>query len=374
MHSPIRQLQLLCVIAILPIAAIAQTVPISQDSYVVTNPATAINYGSASTINVGGPAVAQALVQFDLTTLPAGTGAANIAKATLALVVNKICASCKITVSVANGGWTVVGVNGTTAPVAAAAVATSVSVSTVGDYIYVDATAAVQGWLNGTTNSGFIITPNTGTGVNVAFDSKESTTTSHPATLTITLASSGATGATGATGPNGSAGATGATGPTGSNGSAGATGATGANGTAGTTGATGATGANGTAGTTGATGATGANGTAGATGATGATGANRSRRSNWSDRRDRGQRDRRSNWSHRCYRGQRDCRCKWSHRRNWRERDCRSNWPDWGQRVSWRDRSGGRRRRNRPAGSAGCAGCDRCNGHVDGNCLHSRSF
>jgi collagen type I alpha len=274
MHSPIRQLQLLCVLAILPMAAIAQTVPISQDSYVVTSPATANNYGTAATINVGGTAVDQGLVQFDLSTLPTGTTAGNIAKATLALFVNKLGASGTINVSVANGPWTELGVNGTNAPAAAAAVATGVSVSTVSDYIYVDATAAVQSWLNGTTNSGFIITPNTGTGVNVAFDSKESTTTSHPATLTITLASSGATGATGPTGSNGSAGATGATGANGTAGTTGATGATGANGTAGTTGATGATGANGTAGATGATGATGANGTAGATGATGATGAN----------------------------------------------------------------------------------------------------
>src|ERR1700728_2511713 len=143
MKNPLRQLPLLCSLAILPLAAFAQTVPLTQDSYVVTSPATANNYGTAATVNVGGPTVDEGLVQFDLTTLPAGTTAANIAKATLALFVNKLGAAGTINISVANGAWTELGVNGTNAPTAAAVVATGVSVSTGSDYIYVDATAAV---------------------------------------------------------------------------------------------------------------------------------------------------------------------------------------------------------------------------------------
>jgi hypothetical protein len=46
----------------------------------------------------------------------------------------------------------------------------------------------------------------------VQFDSKENTTTSHPAMLTIVLANNGPTGATGPAGSNGATGATGATG------------------------------------------------------------------------------------------------------------------------------------------------------------------
>ncbi len=260
--NPIRLL--LCGLAIVPVAAMAQNVPLTQDSYVNTNPPTAVNYGSATTMNVGGPSASHALAQFDLTTLPAGTTSAQIVKATLTLFLNKVGAGGTVNISVANGSWTESGVNGTNAPAAAAAVASGVSASSASDYLYVDATAAVQAWLSGTTNSGFIITPNDGT-VNVAFDTKESATTSHPATLTIVLASSGAAGPTGATG------ITGATGPTG----AGTTGATGATGTAGATGATGSTGATGAtgAGTTGATGPTGAAGGTGATGPAGATGA-----------------------------------------------------------------------------------------------------
>jgi Phage Tail Collar Domain/Collagen triple helix repeat (20 copies) len=246
-------------LAILPMAARAQTMPLTQDSYVVTSPATTNNYGTAATINVGGPNADKALVQFDLTTLPPGTAAPDIARATLALYVDKLGEAGTINISVANGTWTELGVNGTNAPVPAASVSSGLSVSAGGAYIYVDATAAVKSWLTATTNSGFIITPND-KNINVAFDSKESTTTSHPATLAITLSSIGATGATGAPGP------TGPTGPTGAQGPIGATGATGA------AGAKGATGATGVAGLAGARGATGANGAIGPTGPTGPSG------------------------------------------------------------------------------------------------------
>jgi hypothetical protein len=263
----------LCGLFLLAPAIFAQSAPLVQDSFVV--PGTASNYGSTTTLNVGGPLGSQALVQFDLTQLPAGTTASGIAKATLVLFVTKLTNAGTVNFSVANGVWTESDVNGTNGPAAAASVASGVAINNGNDYIAVDATAAVQSWLNGTTNSGFIITPNTGTGVNVYFDSKESTTTSHPAVLSITLVGGGgATGATGATGPTG-AGAAGATGPTGPTG-AGAAGATGPTGTGGATGATGPTGAGyagatGPAGPTGAgaAGATGPTGTAGATGATG---------------------------------------------------------------------------------------------------------
>jgi hypothetical protein len=274
-----------CGMAALPVAALAQTVPLTQDSYVV--PGNGTNYGAAVTIDVGGTTNDEALVQFDLTTLPAGITGTNVAKATLTLFANKVGSAGTVNISVANGAWGETAVNGTNAPVPGATVAGGIPVPTEDDYLYVDATQAVQNWVNGVTpNNGFLITPNTG--VSVFFDSKESTTTSHPATLTIILTNSGPTGATGATGatgiqgPIGPTGATGATGiqgsigPTGATGGAGAigpTGATGASGSAGARGATGATGATGLAGARGATGATGSPGLAGPTGPTGATGA-----------------------------------------------------------------------------------------------------
>jgi hypothetical protein len=132
------------------------------------------------------------------------------------------------------------------APVPGAAVG-DVPVAVANNYVTGDATQAVQDWVNGTSNNdGFIITPSPGTpGVQVEFDSKENTATSHPATLAITLVNSGPTGATGAQGPTGPAGATGAQGP------AGPAGATGAQGPAGATGAQGPAGPSGPAGTAG---------------------------------------------------------------------------------------------------------------------------
>jgi hypothetical protein len=88
----------------------------------------------------------------------------------------------------------------------------------------VDATAAVQAWLNGAaSNNGFIVTPNGG-GVNIGFDSKESATTSHPAALSIALLNSGPQGPAGPqglTGPQGSTGSQGPAGPQGLTGPAG---------------------------------------------------------------------------------------------------------------------------------------------------------
>src|SRR5579863_10545310 len=143
--------QLVFGLAILPMAAMAQTVPLTQDAYVATTPATVLNYGTATAINVGGPNGDQALVQFDLTTLPLGTTATNISKATLTLFVNKVGAAGTINISVANGTWTEFGVNGTDAPVAGGGVASGVSVSAGSEFLYVDATTAVKNWLTGTT-------------------------------------------------------------------------------------------------------------------------------------------------------------------------------------------------------------------------------
>jgi hypothetical protein len=162
--------------------------------------------------------------------------------------VNNVDAPGTVNISVANGSWSELTVSGRNAPPVPGAAVGEVSVSASGDYVYVDATQAVQNWLNGVVNNnGFIVTP-TGHGVKVAFDSKENTTTSHPATLAITLVNSGPAGATGAEGP---AGATGAQGPAGATGAEGPAGAIGAQGPAGATGVRGPAGPTGPSGTAG---------------------------------------------------------------------------------------------------------------------------
>jgi Collagen triple helix repeat (20 copies) len=251
-----RTIALSALYAISALTVVAQIVPLTQDAYTVQG--SPINFGTAATVNVGGPNDSQGLVQFDLSTLPPGTASGNVSRATLVLFVNKLGAAGNVNVSEANGSWTELGVTASNAPVPGAAVASGIPVGAGSTYLYVDATQAVRDWLSGNTNSGFIITPLGA--VNVAFDSKESATTSHPAALDIVLVNSGPTGPTGPTGPQG---ALGATGPVGIQGAQGAKGATGAPGATGSVGVAGARGATGVTGPTGAQGPAGANGVSG---------------------------------------------------------------------------------------------------------------
>ena len=195
----------------------AQMTPVAQDSYIATG--SGANYGAQPTINVGGASQFQGLVQFDLSHLPAGTTGAGVAKATLLLYINNLDTSGSVNVALANGSWTEAGVNGINGPVVGAPVQSNIPVLVPNVYVVVDVTQAVQNWLdNVTPNNGFIIS-GASPGVSVAFDSKESTSTSQPAQLGIILTGpagpAGPTGAAGPTGPQGSVGPTGATGPQG---------------------------------------------------------------------------------------------------------------------------------------------------------------
>ncbi len=248
--------------AIFQAAAGAQTAPLTGDAFI--QPGVATNYGATPTVNVGGALGLQGLVQFDLTTLPPGTTAANVSSAYLRLFVNKVGAAGAIFVNVATSSWTESTVNGAGgAPGIGAFVAGPINVSVAGSYISIPVTAQVQAWLGGAPNNGLILTANP-TSTSVFFDTKESTTTSHPAVLEIDVfGQSGATGAPGAAGPAG---------PTGPTGPIGATGAQGDPGPAGATGTTGPAGGTGPIGPTGPTGAAGAKGDTGSTGPAGPTG------------------------------------------------------------------------------------------------------
>lgn len=190
-----------------------QSVPLTQDSYFV--PSSQTNFGSATSLAVGGSTSSQAVIQFDLSALPAGTPGSGVVKAVLTLFVNKIGVSGTVNISVANGPWNETLVNGINSPVAGIALATQLPVGgAAGSYLSLDVTAAARSWLDGTPNSGFLISPG-GDGVNVAFDSKENVVTSHPASLSVTLAGTGATGPVGPPGPQGATGIPGMQGQTG---------------------------------------------------------------------------------------------------------------------------------------------------------------
>src|SRR5271166_1508368 len=68
-------------------AAFATDATVAADAY-VNSASPATNYGGLSNLYVGNGGTA--LIQFDLTSLPAGTTAAQIGKATLTIYVNRI--------------------------------------------------------------------------------------------------------------------------------------------------------------------------------------------------------------------------------------------------------------------------------------------
>jgi hypothetical protein len=207
----------IALLAALP-ALHAQTLYPTGDSYIV--PANGTNFGTTPTVTVGSSA-SVGLVQFDLTQLPAGVTAAQIQKATLTIFVDHVGAPGTVNVDSVSSTtpWTEAAVTGLSGVGLQTPVATGVSVTTANVFLSFDATTVVKGWITSpTTNNGFYFTSPTG---NFQFDSKENTSTSHPATLTLILATGGSAGPTGATGPTGpTSTVAGPTGPTGATGAA----------------------------------------------------------------------------------------------------------------------------------------------------------
>jgi hypothetical protein len=248
------------------------------DTYIDSaNPAT--NFGSAVTVVVS--PTTEGLMQLDLSSVPAG---ATIKRATLVLYLSKVTAGGSVTVSPVTSAWAegtaVFGGGGT--PSVGSPVG-SFTAAQQALFVSVDLTSLVQSWVN-TPSSNFGVALNSSS-ASVAIDSKESTTTSHSAFLSIDVLTTRPAGPTGGAGPQGSAGPAGATGivgPQGPTGALGATGPTGPNGPTGPAGSLGpqgpvgpqgSTGTNGTVGPTGVTGPAGPNGPTGPTGPNGPAGA-----------------------------------------------------------------------------------------------------
>ena len=145
-----------------------------------------MNSGAISNLKVGGGYTA--LLQFDLSTLPAGTTAAQVSRATLRLYCNRMDTAGLVSVQPVGGAWGEYSVTYATLPSLGSA-AQVVSVSQAGAYVAMDVTALVQGWITApATNNGLALTA--GTAV-VQFDSKENDLTGHAAVLDVALASAG---------------------------------------------------------------------------------------------------------------------------------------------------------------------------------------
>jgi Collagen triple helix repeat (20 copies) len=212
---------LAAVLAALPAFAVEAT--LVADAH-VNSALPAVNSGAISNLNVGGGYTA--LLQFDLSTLPAGTTATQVSRATLRLYCNRMDTAGLVSVQPVGGAWGEYSVTFATLPSLGAATQV-VQVGQAGAYVAVDVTALVQGWVTApATNNGIALTA--GTAV-VQFDSKENDLSGHAAVLDVALASVGPAGATGPAGPVGPTGPAGVTGPTGPAGAQGPSGAAGLN-------------------------------------------------------------------------------------------------------------------------------------------------
>src|SRR5271170_1479581 len=115
----------------------------------------AVNSGAISNLNVGGGYTA--LLQFDLSTLPAGTTAVQVSRATLRLYCNRMDTAGLVSLQPVNGAWGEYSVTYATLPSLGAA-AQVVQVGQAGAYVSVDVTALVQGWVSApASNSGLAL-------------------------------------------------------------------------------------------------------------------------------------------------------------------------------------------------------------------------
>ena len=211
----------LCLFSSLSLLAQA---PPSGDTF-VSSTTPKHNYGPSITLVVC--AGSTSYVQFNLSGLPAG---ASVTKASLRLYVDAVAAKGSFDVYQLNSSWNENTLTYNTPPPPLGTSATgghpiSITPSSMNQFLLIDITPLVQGWVSGAIpNNGVALALTTATG-SFSFDSKESLLTANGPELEIAL--SGAVGPQGPQGPAGPAGDTGAIGPQGLKGDTGAAGAQG---------------------------------------------------------------------------------------------------------------------------------------------------
>ena len=230
------------------------------------------NFGTNANLRVSKSSsqIFRSTIKFSLATLPAGVSAANVTQARLRLWVNSTSTVFgSITLTPITSSWDELTL--TNGLAAALTFGTSkiadLPINSGSDFISIDVTTWVKAWVSGTlVNEGFEIEPGAAvTTLNLYFDSKEATQTSHEPRLEIELTS---VGSQGPAGPAGAIGPAGPTGPTGGQGLTGAQGPPGVPGLPGPIGLQGVAGAPGPAGANGAIGLTGPAGPSGPAGIT----------------------------------------------------------------------------------------------------------
>ena len=186
-----RRAAVLWFLLVVATVSYAQLTP-SDDAY-VNSTAASTNYGTATALDVSSVADTT-FIRFSLTAVPASFTGASIAKATLKLYVNSVTTAGSFNVDLVNGTWTEKTIMFSNEPALGAMLVASVPLAAAskGTYIEIDITPAMVQWLNGTQpNDGIALVANSP--LNASFDSKETTTSSHPPEVDVVYATSGGT-------------------------------------------------------------------------------------------------------------------------------------------------------------------------------------
>ena len=216
----IRSWKAIGIMAILSAAFAHGQQPLLTADTQINSEATTTNYGSSTTLNIN--PTNSALLLFNLTDLlPNGTTAAQVLKARLIIYNESVTTGGTVNLYQVTSAWSESKVTYATKPTIASTTITSTTIGIARNFHDFIVTSLVQSWIT-TPASNFGVELKASGSTNITLDSKENTTTSHPAVLEIVL--SGPAGPAGPTGATGAKGATGASGPAGPKGATGATG------------------------------------------------------------------------------------------------------------------------------------------------------
>ncbi len=200
--------------AIAPTLASAQSSVPTDDVLSYSNHPN-VNYGSYTALFVQkGSVTSASYLKFDLGTLPTGV---SVSKATLRLYIDQVAAPGSFDIFQLNNSWNENTLTYNNAPALGTSATgnqpVAFTASSLNQFVVIDITALVQGWVDGTIpNNGLALALTTSNGA-VAFDSKESIYTSHQPELEVAMA--GPAGEQGPPGPQGPEGPQGPQGPQG---------------------------------------------------------------------------------------------------------------------------------------------------------------
>ena len=148
------------------------------------------NFGDAPTIRISN--LERSWIKFDLfPLLPPGTTAAQVEHATVTLWAETVNSVGSFDARRINSSWNQATIANLNAPSLGPVVISGVNVQSR-SYVTFDITALVRDWVaNVIPNEGIALVPSPGSGINVRFDSRENTGTSHEPQLQISLDTGG---------------------------------------------------------------------------------------------------------------------------------------------------------------------------------------